>query len=137
MNRNIHRIEKILDDFNIVNYTINSDETIDVDGSVNLSFKNIHRLEIQFNKVSGNFSISGNPLTTMKGFPKYIEGTLNCNLTGLETLEYFPEYVGGYSRLNYLDLKSLHGYTGSFDKLICDDKTKLVRKFKLNNALKL
>lgn len=137
MNRNIHIIEKILDDFNIVNYTINSDETVDVDGSVNLSFKNIHRLEIQFNKVMGNFSISGNPITTMKGFPKYIEGTLNCNLTNLETLEYFPEYVGGYSFLNYLDLKSLDGYTGSFDKLTCDNKSKLVRKLKLNNALKL
>ncbi len=137
MNKNIHRIEKILDDFNIVNYTINSDETVDVDGSVNLSFKNIHRLEIQFNKVMGNFSISGNPLITMKGLPKYIEGTLSCNLTSLETLEYFPEYVGGYSFLNYLDLKSLDGYAGSFDKLVCDNKTKLVRKFKLNNALKL
>lgn len=137
MNRNIYKIEKILDNFNIKNYTINSDETIDVDGSVNLSFKNIHKLEIQFNKVMGNFSISGNPLTTMKGFPKYIEGILNCNLTCLETLEYFPEYVGDYSFLNYLDLKSLDGYTGSFNKLVCDNKEKLVRKYKLNNALKL
>ena len=137
MNRNIHRIEKILDDFNIINYTINSDESVDVDGSVDLSFKNIHRLEVQFNKVIGNFSISGNPLTTMKGLPKYIEGTLHCNMTSLKTLEYFPEYVGDFSFLTLCDLESLDGYTGSFDKLVCDDKTKLVRKYKLNNALKL
>ena len=137
MNRNIHRIEKILDDFNIINYTINSDESVDVDGSVDLSFKNIHRLEVQFNKVIGNFSISGNPLTTMKGLPKYIERTLHCNMTSLKTLEYFPEYVGDFSFLTLCDLESLDGYTGSFDKLVCDDKTKLVRKYKLNNALKL
>ena len=104
-------IHDICKKYNIKCYTINSDETVDVDGSVNLSFKNIHRLEIQFNKIMGNFSISGNPLITMKGLPKYIEGTLSCNLTSLETLEYFPEYVGGYSFLNYLDLKSLDGYT--------------------------
>ncbi len=135
--RNMYKIEKILDVFNIVNYTINYDETIDVYGSVDLSFKNIHRLEIQFNRVIGNFSISGNPLTTMKGLPKYIEGTLHCNMTSLKTLKYFPEYVGDFSFLTYCDLESLDGYTGSFDKLVCDNKARLVRKYKLNNVLKL
>ena len=43
-NRNIHRIEKILDDFNIVNYTINDDLSIDVDGNVDLSFKSFVNL---------------------------------------------------------------------------------------------
>ena len=48
MNRNIHRIEKILDDFNIVNYTINSDETVDVDGSVNLILATNQYTKIDF-----------------------------------------------------------------------------------------
>ena len=133
---NIDYIESILNYFNVNNYNINKDGSVDVYDSVHISLKNIHRLEIQFNHVHGDFVISNNPLTTLKGLPRYIDGSLFCRNTSLETLEHFPEFINGYSYLIYNPIKTLNGYNGSFSKLYCDNKDKLVRKYKLNNIIR-
>jgi hypothetical protein len=60
----------------LYNYKINSDDTIDVDGKVNLYFRlgNMTKLPVKFGKVSGYFSCSNNRLTTLDGCPKYNGG---------------------------------------------------------------
>jgi len=42
--------------YNIINFTINDDMSIDVDGDVILIAKNISKIPLKFNKVSGNFN---------------------------------------------------------------------------------
>jgi hypothetical protein len=84
------------------NYTINSDDTIDVDGDVNLDNKlgNIEKLPVKFGKVSGYFSCYGNELTTLEGCPKYVGGDFNCDnnkyklttLKGIEKCEIIGEF---------------------------------------------
>jgi hypothetical protein len=71
------------------NYTINPDDTIDVDGNVNLDgfLGNMEKLPVKFGKVSGNFWCSNNKLTTLEGCPKYIGGDFNCNFNKLTTLK--------------------------------------------------
>jgi hypothetical protein len=127
-----HRCEKIKDvplmyihavcsKFNIQNYTINDDFTIDVDGDVNLSLGfSKHRVStkipLKFNKTSGYFACqykflttlegspkevggsffcSGNELTSLKGGPKRVSGNFVCSHNQLTSLEGAPEYVGG------------------------------------------
>ena len=77
-------------------YTINYDLTIDVKSKywrgVDLSNKGLTELPdyIQFNKVDGNFYISHNELTTLRGCPRIVNffGFDNNNLSNFE---YLPE----------------------------------------------
>jgi hypothetical protein len=79
------------------NYTINSDDTVDVNGDVNLHSRlgDMKKLPVKFRKVSGNFSCSSNKLTTLEGCPKYVGGYFSCSSNNLTTLEGCPKYVGG------------------------------------------
>jgi len=71
------------------NYTINSDNTIDVDGNVYLSetIGNMEKLPVKFGKVSGYFDCYGNKLTTLEGCPNYVGGSFYCYKNKLTTLK--------------------------------------------------
>lgn len=88
-------IIKICEKYDIKNYTINDDGSIDVAGDVDLSFKNLTELPLRFNKVTGNFHCGYNNLTSLKGSPRWIGGNFTCNYNQLTNLEFSPDYVGG------------------------------------------
>jgi hypothetical protein len=77
------------------NYTINSDNTIDVDGNVYLEEKlgNIEKLPVKFGKVSGFFDCRDNKLTTLEGCPNYVDDYFYCGFNNLTSLEGCPKYV--------------------------------------------
>jgi hypothetical protein len=80
----------------LTNYTINPDNTIDVDGSVKLNDRlgDMKKLPVKFGKVSGYFWCDGNKLTTLEGCPNYVGGYFFCDGNNLTTLEYCPKYIG-------------------------------------------
>jgi len=82
--------------YNIENYTINSDDTVDVAGDVNLHHKGLTKLPLKFGKVSGNFTCGDNFLTILEGCPQSVGGYFNCGDNFLTTLEGCPQSVGGY-----------------------------------------
>lgn len=49
------KIERELQRLGIKKYTINDDLTVDVDGDVDISYKNLVKIPINFGIVSGNF----------------------------------------------------------------------------------
>ena len=57
---NIHEICKRYD---IENYTINSDGSIDVDGNVDIQDRKLTKLPLKFRNVSGSFDCKYNKLT--------------------------------------------------------------------------
>ena len=85
-------ISLICEKYGITNYTINDDGSIDVNGDVELSFKDLTELPLRFNKVTGWFDCSYNRLTSLKGSPRLIGGYFLCT----NSLEFCPDYVGGY-----------------------------------------
>ncbi len=87
-------LEQELKNYNIENYTINEDGSIDVDGDTSLSKLSLSDIPFKFNKVNGNFYIYGNSLTTLKNCAKYVNGGFSCCQNELVSLEYGPEYVG-------------------------------------------
>jgi len=109
-------IHKICKQYNIENYTINPDGSIDVDRFINFYDKKLVNIPLKFNKVNGWFdcsfnkltSLEGTPkevndfycrynkLTSFKGAPKIIRGIFNCTDNNIKTFEYFPSYVGGH-----------------------------------------
>jgi hypothetical protein len=92
----MNSIHDICKEYDIENYTINDDGTIDVDGNVYLSFNDLTELPLRFNKVTGNFNCGVNNLTSLKGSPKWVGGYFSCSYNRLPSLEFSPDYVGGW-----------------------------------------
>jgi hypothetical protein len=89
-------IHNICKEYNIKNYTINDDLSIDVDGNVSLWFIEVDKIPLNFNRVSGYFDCSNNNyLTSLEFCPKWVGGNFSCNDNNLKSLEFCPEYVGG------------------------------------------
>jgi hypothetical protein len=97
-------ISLICKKYNIKNYTINSDGSIDVDGNVNLYYMELTELPLTFNKVTGHFSCSNNKLTSLKGCPRWIGGFFDCERNNLTSLEFSPDYVGAWFACNHNNL---------------------------------
>ena len=71
-------INEICKEYNIINYTINPDGSIDVNENVDLSDYNLTKLPLKFNKVNGFFDCGGNELTSLEGSPKEVNGSFYC-----------------------------------------------------------
>jgi len=102
-------IDSICEKYGIYNYTINKDNTIDVDGVVNLSYKELTKLPLKFGKVSGDFYCNNNNLTTLEGGPQSVGRSFNCRNNYLNTLEGCPKSVGGSFNCSENELTTLEG----------------------------
>ena len=105
-------IKRWLDDHRIINYTINTDLTIDVDGDVDLSYSEEEQLPdyIQFGTVTKHFYINNcNELESLKGCPKEVGRNFYCDkCPKLKSLKGVPQKVGGGFSCNECDnLESL------------------------------
>jgi hypothetical protein len=86
-------IDKICRKCDIINYTINSDNSVDVDGNVNFLGKELESIPLNFNIVNGHFHCSNNNLTSLKGCPVRVGNEFYCNYNRLTSLQYSPQYV--------------------------------------------
>ncbi len=85
-------IEQICEDYRIINYTINPDGTVDVDGDVNL-FNMLTKLPVKFGKVHGGFYCANNYLISLEGCPYEVGGDFNCHGNQLTSLDGCPSYI--------------------------------------------
>ena len=102
-------LELLKDQHLIGNYTIKPDETVDVDGDVNLFSMNLTKIPAKFGVVTGFFSCSFNQLASLEGCPKKVEGSFECHHNQLTSLEGSPEEVGISFDCNNNLLTSLEG----------------------------
>ena len=108
--KNEEEIKKICKKYKIENYTINPDESIDVDGDVDLSHRKLSKIPLNFNKVSGNFWIhNNNNLTSLEGCPKEVGKWFSCSDNNLTSLEGCPKFVDGRFSCSNNKLTSLEG----------------------------
>ncbi len=82
--------------YGIIDYTINSDMSISVNGYVDLTHKNLKSLPIKFKEVSGDFDCSYNQLTSLKYCPGTVGGDFNCYRNQLTSLKYCPKVSGDF-----------------------------------------
>jgi hypothetical protein len=99
-------INEICEKYNIENYTINDDGSIDVNGEVDLSGESLTELPLKFNKVSGNFTCNNNKLTNLIGSPKSC-GNLTCKYNNLTSLEGSPVSIDMHFNCSNNQLTSL------------------------------
>jgi hypothetical protein len=95
--------------YEIKNYTINDDLSIDVNGDVELYGEGLEYLPLKFNYVSGGFSCSYNKLKTLEGSPQTVGEDFHCSGNELKTLEGCPQTVDGVFDCYSNELKSLEG----------------------------
>ena len=86
-------IESICKEYDIENYTINEDGTIDVDGGVSLSNGSLTRIPLKFGKVTGDFYCRRNELASLEGSPREVGGGFYCANNKLTSLEGCPEII--------------------------------------------
>jgi len=110
---NQNQIHEICEKYGITNYTINDDGTIDVDGDVDLSDKNLTKIPLKFNKVSGYFYCINNKLTSLDGCPSEVDGGFYCYYNQLTSLEGAPNSIGGSFNCSSNQLTSLEGVPNS------------------------
>jgi len=110
---------KACNTYEIKNYTINDDLSIDVDGDIGITFQSLEYLPIKFNYVSGAFVCFFNELVSLKGSPKTVGGYFDCSYNNLKTLEESPQTVNGDFNCHSNLLKTLEGSPktvgGNFD----------------------
>ena len=108
-NESIESIDSICKKYNITNYTINPDGSIDVNNNVDLSEENLTKLPLKFNKVIGYFTCSRNKLATLEGSPKEVGMDFYCDSNKLTTLEGCPKEVSRDFICAYNQLITLEG----------------------------
>ena len=102
-------IKRWLDGMGVTNYTINDDLTVDVDDDVDLRFKNLTEIPVQFNEVKYYFSCAYNQLTSLEGSPRKVGDHFYCHNNQLTSLEDSPRKVGDYFYCHNNQLTSLEG----------------------------
>ena len=124
-------IESWLKEYNIQNYTINDDFTIDVNGNVNLGLKDLSEFPdyIQFRVVKNSFDCSYNHLKSLRGVPKEVGDGFYCYNNQLITLKGSPEIVKKKFNCSDNKLTTLEGAPkevgGDFD--CSDNKVKFTK----------
>jgi hypothetical protein len=111
-------IEKWLAEFNIKDYYINRDFSIDAYGEVILAYRELTELPsyIQFNKIDRKtssqqvgFSVAHTKLSSLRGCPKEVMGTFDCSNNNLKSLKFGPEYVWGTYFCEHNQIETLEG----------------------------
>ena len=94
--------------YDIRDYTINKDNSIDVYGNVHLDNNELTELPLKFNNIYGNFYCYNNRLVSLKNSPKYV-WEFNCGNNKLTSLEEGPKNAKGYFECRNNKLTSLKG----------------------------
>ena len=108
-NEERQEIIEICKEYNIENYTIKDDGTVDVDDDVNLNRRKLTELPLKFGIVNGYFSCSNNELTSLVGGPEKLDSYFNCSNNELTSLVGGPEKLGGSFWCENNQLTSLIG----------------------------
>jgi hypothetical protein len=102
-------IIEVCEDYEIENYTINDDLSIDVDDFVDLSQTDLEYIPLIFNYVSGGFDCNGNRLVSLEGCPQTVDGYFGCYNNKLKSLKGCPQTVGADFDCHNNELKTLEG----------------------------
>lgn len=113
-------VEDICKKFDIWDYTINEDGSIDVDGDVILSDDKFSKFPLSFGKVSGGFSCISRGLESLEGAPKHVGENFQCLYNNLTSLEGGPKFVEGEYFCAGNKITSFKGFPDHVgDRLLC------------------
>ena len=115
--RTEQEIKDLCSEYEIKNYQIRDDGSIDASGTINLERKlgDLKQLPLTFNEVIRYFDCSNNNLTTLEGVPKKVGSNFWCNYNKLTSLEHSPKIVeGDFGCWENNNLTSLEGLEDTY-----------------------
>ena len=116
--RTEQEIKDLCSKYDIENYQIRDDGSIDVEGDVGLNGRlvGLIQLPLTFNEVNGFFSCGNNILTTLEGCPKKVGGNFWCSFNKLTSLEHSPKIVeeGNFYCVKNNHITSLEGLENTY-----------------------
>lgn len=101
-------INKMCGHYGIINYSINNDGLVDVDGDVVIHSPYLKKMPISFGEVTGKFEMHG-IFETLEGCPKVVGGDFSFFDCEVNSLEFGPTIVGGNYNCSNNNLTSLLG----------------------------
>lgn len=138
-------ISNWLNKYYIRNYVINDDCTVDVNGRVWLKLTQLTNIPVKFGKVTGDFSVRNNSLTSLLGCPDWVGGNFECarqeasmrdgSIISMENLEHSPKEVKGNYECGGMDLYSLRGMTPNIGGNVQIIKSNIVTYFGIPKLL--
>jgi len=120
-----HSINSLCSIFEIENYCINSDGSIDVNGDVDLRHRHLERIPLKFATVTGYFSCSDNKITSLEGAPSTVGSHFDCSSNDLTSLVGGPKSVGGSFVCYDNQLSTLEGAPHTIGGDLCSQDNKL------------
>lgn len=100
-------------------YKIESDLTVSAFSEVNMSYMNLKKIPIKFNRCTSNFICSHNELTTLENAPVSVHGVFNCSFNRLKNLKFGPQLVSKAYICSNNELISLSGAPLKVDVFNC------------------
>lgn len=101
----MNNIDSICKKYNIDNYQI-VNGLVNVDDNVDLASLDLYEIPLHFGIVTGNFDISGNNISSLKGSPICALG-FYCDRNKLTTLEFITQNVSYSIDCSYNEIQSL------------------------------
>jgi len=115
-------IDSICQNYGIMNYTINPDGSIDVEGSVILSSELLTIIPLKFGTVTRDFDCYNIKLTSLEGSPKKVGGDFDCHNNQLTSLVGCPEVIGGNINCRFNKITDFKGVSEFFEGLFyCEE----------------
>jgi len=113
--RTEQEIKDLCSKYNITDYQIRDDGSIDVVGDVYLMNRlgDLKQLPLTFNEVK-EFYCDNNNLTTLEGCPKEVHGGFACSNNKLTSLEHSPKIVGSNFLCIGNNITSLEGLENTY-----------------------
>lgn len=102
-------IEEKLALLGIENYSISADGLVNVEGTVDISFKELEEIPVSFGIVKGDFNCSNNRLISLKGAPMQVGVSFFCHQNRLTSLEGSPKTIGKAFVCSHNELTTLKG----------------------------
>ena len=128
------KIKKWLEEFEISQYTINDNLTVDVNDHVDISYCDLKKIPIQFGVINGSFNCSHNKLTTLKGAPQDLVN-MYCEKNRLTNLEGAPAKIHNTLDVSDNEITSLTGVSKEIGHCLSINKNKLSTLVELSNCM--
>jgi hypothetical protein len=106
-------VQSWLHQFNIYNYVILDDLSINIKGDVYLNHTDLREFPIQFNEISGSFICANNQLNSLKGAPRIVGNSFDCSNNQIISLVGGPKIVGKNYDFSYNQVSTLEGLPSS------------------------
>ena len=105
-NNDRKKIENLLKKYRVINYEINSDNSLNILSNLYLNNLGLDKIPFKINYVKGNVYLQYNNLTDLENSPRKVIGSFICSDNKLTSLKGCPDEIGNSFEISFNKLKT-------------------------------